>query len=362
MSKLRAYKTQKTKSFFFVEVVPDVDQPNFSKVFVNPYEHNLEVTVGPVIGEVSTSGCKILLETNGHVKVRCILQKDHVRSHFEEGELKTLASMQQRCEELKTIIRNEKEKEDDSDAVIIADGAEEIEKLTHKIKSLSAKLTTVPQIVRTMVTEPNDPTVFEFEFGSLESNCKYNVTFEPRFVNMKECSIRTMCERNNYLSISCISGLGRLTGLLHSGTPSGYDTWSSIFLSADRPASFRAAAEAAFSYHKFGESINPSLEDKNVLPLFSDNTSIKYDTLDYASSPRMTKGFYGGASGVGMGGERGLGVGSNVMFLLDKDCSSPRRAPDIVMELGGCGAMEFFASSYSKVRDFANVYCENEIN
>ena len=80
--------------------------------------------------------------------------------------------MQQKTEQLKQQIRNENERKEESDPLVIANGADEIEKLSVKIKSLSAKLETVPKIVQTIVMQPNEPSVFEFNFGSLEPNCK----------------------------------------------------------------------------------------------------------------------------------------------------------------------------------------------
>jgi hypothetical protein len=168
----REYKRRKDFGFYFIRSVADVEQPTFYKRFVTPLTPDTIVTVGPVVGEVTTSSCKVLIECNSSVKVRCFARKIHNRANYDEDELQDLASHQQQMDVLKSTISYQKELELDSDPLVIADCQKEIDKLASKIKALGQKLEKVKTVVRTLVSEPNKPLVFNFEEGSLDPDTK----------------------------------------------------------------------------------------------------------------------------------------------------------------------------------------------
>lgn len=346
----KRFTTAPHRRYLMVQCAADTEQPNFFAQFITPSKSNVSVTLGPIVGEVSDSAAKVLLEVNGKVKVRCLAQKLHNRSLFAYDEMEDLAMMQFKLEEMKKRIQFQEDFEVDSDPVIIADCRKEIDSLTGKIKVLADKLNRVKTVVRTISCEANVPAVFSFEEGSLESGSKYWISFEP-FADIT-CSFVTLPARSSSLSICCVSGMGKFGGLLHACTPASYETWKGILGGSSGGGGrkferIKVASLAATSYNKFGESFNTPLEDDEVIPIFSDNPNLDYENEMPASvpeqTPRMLRGWYGGASGVGMGGERGLGAGANVMFLLDKCMSSPKRAYDIMIQIGGCGVTELFS-------------------
>ena len=104
----REYKWRKDYGYFYISCACDIEQPTFYKRFVSPLVPDVSVTAGPVIGEVTTSSCKVLLECNGSVKVRCLARKAHNRFNFDENQLQDLATYQQKMEELKAIIIHQK--------------------------------------------------------------------------------------------------------------------------------------------------------------------------------------------------------------------------------------------------------------
>ena len=137
--------------------------------------------------------------------------------------------------------------------------------------------------------------------------------------------------------------------MLQASTPSSYETWNNVLKHGGGGGNgyrTKFAMQAAVSYYKFGNSHNPMLGDKEVLPVFSDDPNTDFESsMGGEDTPRMTQGFYGGSSGIGQGGERGLGAGGSPLFLLDKDASQPRKVPDILIQIGGCGVSELFLES-----------------
>jgi hypothetical protein len=144
-------------------------------------------------------------------------------------------------------------------------------------------------------------------------------------------------------------GASRFAGLLKASTPGAHETWTHILKSGGAGGNGVTASwsmKAAVSFNKFGQSTNPTLEESEVLPVFSDSPNADFEEEERGEdTPRMTAGWYGGASGIGRGGERGLGAGGNAMFLLDKDASIPRKVPDILIQIGGCGVSELFVDA-----------------
>ena len=204
----REYKKRKDYGYFVIQSVSDVDQPTFYKRLVSPLIPEIVVTVGPVVGEVTTSGVKILLECNGSSKVRCLVRKVHDTDRYDENQLQELATFQQSLEGLKVAISHQQNLELDSDPIVIADAQKEIDLLASKIKAIGLKLEKVKTVVRTVTTTANKPVVFDFEEGSLEVGCKYWVTFEP-FSWISGCSFKTLPETARRLSVSCLFGATR---------------------------------------------------------------------------------------------------------------------------------------------------------
>ncbi|GMH89857.1 hypothetical protein TrST_g9248 [Triparma strigata] len=339
------YKRRRDMGYLMVSTSADTEQPTFFQKFVTPLVPNVEATVGPVIGEVTSTSAKILLETNSAVKARCFVQKLHDTSFFDYEELGDLAAYQLEIEMCKLKIGMQNDYEDESDPIIIEDNAKQIERLEKKIKGLAEKLDRVKTEVRTLVCEPNQPVVFDFDYV-LEPNTKYWVKFEP-FSDLTG-SFTTLPERASVLSLSLVHGSGHFDGLLHASTPQGYETWKTLLCDSEGGGGskfnrVKLGAKAATSYYKFGQSYNPILGDNEILPVFSDDSNVDF-ALDSNGevTPRMTHGWYGGASGVGQGGERGLAPGGNAMVILDKDMSEPRRSHDIMIQIGCCGVGELF--------------------
>ena len=122
------YKRRRDMGYLTVTGVADTEQADFCRKFVTPMVTNAEVNVGPVVGEVTTTSAKILLEVNAHVKVRCIVQKLHDTSFFDYEELGDLASYQLKAEVCKTKIAMQNDLEDESDPIVIDECAKQTER------------------------------------------------------------------------------------------------------------------------------------------------------------------------------------------------------------------------------------------
>ena len=66
----KRFTTAPHRRYLMVQCAADTEQPNFFAQFITPSKSNVSVTLGPIVGEVSDSAAKVLLEVNGKVKVR----------------------------------------------------------------------------------------------------------------------------------------------------------------------------------------------------------------------------------------------------------------------------------------------------